>query len=161
MFFALARARLAGDGVRLLHTIGRTGAPYPTHPWITRYIFPGGHLPTLSEMVPAIERSGLILTDIKVLRLRYARTLAAWRERFLAQHDTARRLYGERFCRMWDWDLASCEAAFRYEDVVVFQVQLARRNDAVPLTRSDIATAEARLAAREAALTATPAMADA
>ncbi|GJE01571.1 SAM-dependent methyltransferase [Methylobacterium isbiliense] len=160
-FFDLARARLAEDGVMLLHTIGRTGAPYPTNPWITRYIFPGGHLPTLSEMMPAIERSGLIVTDIEVLRLHYARTLAAWRARFLARHEAARGLYGERFCRMWDWYLASCEAAFRYEDVVVFQVQLARRNDAVPLTRGYIVQAEARLAAREAALTGRPAMTDA
>ncbi|ACL57372.1 class I SAM-dependent methyltransferase [Methylobacterium nodulans] len=150
-FFRIARERLAEDGVMLLHTIGRTGAPYPTNPWITRYIFPGGHLPTLSEMAPAIEHSGLMVTDIEVLRLHYARTLDAWRERFQAQRDTALALYGERFCRMWDWYLAGCEAAFRYEDLVVFQIQLARRNDVVPLTRDYIAAAEARLREREAA----------
>ncbi len=148
-FFRLVRERLAPDGVMLLHTIGRTGAPYPTNAWITRYIFPGGHLPTLSQITPAIERSGLIVTDVEVLRLHYARTLAAWRARFAARREAARALYDERFCRMWDWYLAASEAAFRYEDLVVFQIQLARRNDVVPLTRDYVAREEARLRARE------------
>jgi cyclopropane-fatty-acyl-phospholipid synthase len=126
----------------LLHTIGRTGRPYPTNPWVTRYIFPGGHLPTLSEMTPAIERSGLVVTDIEVLRLHYAYTLRAWRERFMAHREDAKRLYDERFCRMWECYLALSEAAFRFEDAVVFQVQLARRNDTVPLTRGYIAARE-------------------
>jgi cyclopropane-fatty-acyl-phospholipid synthase len=90
----------------LLHTIGRTGRPYPTNPWVTRYIFPGGHLPTLSEIPPAIERSGLVVTDIEVLRLHYAYTLKAWRERFIAHWEDAKRLYDERFCRMWECYLA-------------------------------------------------------
>ncbi|MHB2206260.1 class I SAM-dependent methyltransferase [Methylobacterium sp. CM6257] len=148
-FFRVAHERLAERGVMLLHSIGRTGVPYPTNAWITRYIFPGGHLPTLSQIMPAIERSGLIVTDVEVLRLHYARTLAAWRERFEAGRPAARDLFGERFCRMWDWYLASCEAAFRYEDAVVFQIQLARRNDVIPLTREYIAAAEARLQRRE------------
>ncbi len=145
VFFRTARDRLAEDGVMLLHTIGRTGVPWPTNPWITRYIFPGGHLPTLSEMMPAIERAGLMLTDVEVLRLHYAETLSAWRARFLAHRDKAAALYDERFCRMWEWYLASAEAAFRYEDAVVFQLQLTHRNDVVPLTRDYIAEAEARL----------------
>ncbi|MGY2049804.1 class I SAM-dependent methyltransferase [Methylobacterium sp. JK268] len=149
-FFRLARERLTEDGVMLLSTIGRTGEPYPTNAWITRYIFPGGHLPTLSQIMPAIEGSGLMVADVEVLRLHYARTLAAWRVRFDARREEARDLYGERFCRMWDWYLASCEAAFRYEDVVVFQIQLARRNDVVPITRDYIAAGEARLRQREA-----------
>ncbi len=148
-FFRVARERLAEGGVMLLHSIGRTGVPYPTNAWITRYIFPGGHLPTLSQVMPAIERSGLTVTDVEVLRLHYARTLAAWRERFEASRPAAHDLYGVRFCRMWDWYLASCEAAFRYEDAVVFQIQLARRNDVVPLTRDYITAAETRLLQRE------------
>ena len=123
----------------LLHTIGRTGTPYPSNPWITRYIFPGGHLPTLSEVTPAIERAGLVVTDIEVLRLHYALTLRAWRDRFMARWEDAKRLYDERFCRMWECYLAMSEAAFRFEDAVVFQIQLARRNDTVPLTRGYIA----------------------
>jgi cyclopropane-fatty-acyl-phospholipid synthase len=147
-YFQTCRQLLAEDGVMLLHTIGRTGMPYPTNPWITRYIFPGGHLPTLSEMTPSIERSGLVVTDIEVLRLHYAFTLKAWRERFMAHWDEAKQLYDERFCRMWECYLAMSEAAFRFEDAVVFQVQLARRNDTVPLTRGYIAEREKTLGAR-------------
>ncbi|MDR7039236.1 cyclopropane-fatty-acyl-phospholipid synthase [Methylobacterium sp. BE186] len=151
-FFQICRERLAEDGVMLLHTIGRTGRPAATNPWITRYIFPGGHLPTLSEMVPAIEASGLVVNDVEVLRLHYAATLRDWRTRFLARRAEAERLYDARFCRMWDWYLAAAEAAFRHEDAVVFQILLARRNDVVPATRDYIARAERRLRRREAAL---------
>ncbi|WP_407050116.1 class I SAM-dependent methyltransferase [Methyloraptor flagellatus] len=155
-FFRVSADRLADDGVMLLHTIGLTGRPNDTNPWITRYIFPGGHLPTLSEMLPAIERSGLAVTDIEVLRLHYAETLRMWRERFLARRDEALRLTDERFCRMWECYLAMSEAAFRFEDVVVFQVQLAKRNDVLPITRDYIADREARYRAREAVLPARP-----
>jgi cyclopropane-fatty-acyl-phospholipid synthase len=150
-FFEICRDRLADDGVMLLHTIGRSGPPYPTNPWIRRYIFPGGYLPALSEMVPAIERAGLVVTDIEVLRLHYADTLRAWRERFMAGRDEAMRLYDERFCRMWEYYLAACEATFRFEDTVVFQLQLAKRNDVVPLTRDYIVQREKRLKAAEEA----------
>ncbi|HEX8663831.1 MAG TPA: cyclopropane-fatty-acyl-phospholipid synthase family protein [Beijerinckiaceae bacterium] len=148
-FFETCRDLLADDGVMLLHTIGRSGPPYPPNPWIERYIFPGGYLPTLSEMTDAIERTGLVVTDVEVLRLHYAETLRAWRERFLARRDEAARLYDERFCRMWEFYLAAAEATFRFEDTVVFQLQLARRNDVVPLTRDYIAEAERRLRAAE------------
>jgi cyclopropane-fatty-acyl-phospholipid synthase len=144
-YFQACRRLLKEDGVMLLHTIGRTGTPYPTNPWITRYIFPGGHLPVLSEMLPAIERAGLIVTDIEVLRLHYALTLKAWRERFMAHREEVLRLYDERFCRMWECYLVMSESAFRFQDAVVFQVQLARRNDVVPLTRDYIAEREAAL----------------
>jgi cyclopropane-fatty-acyl-phospholipid synthase len=144
-YFQACRRLLKEDGVMLLHTIGRTGTPYPTNPWITRYIFPGGHLPVLSEMLPAIERAGLIVTDLEVLRLHYALTLKAWRERFMAHREEVLRLYDERFCRMWECYLAMSESAFRFQDAVVFQVQLARRNDVVPLTRDYIAEREAAL----------------
>lgn len=134
-YFRACHRLLKQDGVMLLHTIGRTGRPFPINPWMKRYIFPGAYLPTLSEMAQAIESSGLVITDVEVLRLHYAFTLKAWRERFMARWEDARNLYDERFCRMWECYLALCEAAFRFEDLVVFQVQLARRNDTVPLTR--------------------------
>jgi len=153
-YFQTCRNLLKDDGVMLLHTIGRTGAPYPTNPWIARYIFPGGHLPTLSEMVPAIERAGLVVTDIETLRLHYAYTLQAWRERFMAHREEVLKLYDERFCRMWECYLAMSESAFRWQDAVVFQVQLAKRNDVVPLTRDYIAKREAAL--KEAEIRAKP-----
>jgi cyclopropane-fatty-acyl-phospholipid synthase len=148
-YFGTCRQVLKEDGVMLLHTIGRSGTPYPTNPWITKYIFPGGHLPVLSEMMPAIERAGLIVTDFEILRLHYAYTLKAWRERFLAQREEVLKLYDERFFRMWECYLAMSESAFRWQDAVVFQVQLARRNDVVPLTRDYIAEREAALKASE------------
>jgi len=144
-YFQACRRLLKEDGVMLLHTIGRSGTPYPTNPWITKYIFPGGHLPVLSEMMPAIERAGLIVSDLEVLRLHYAYTLRAWRERFLAHREEVLRLYDERFCRMWECYLAMSESAFRWQDAVVFQLQLTRRNDVVPVTRDYIAEREAVL----------------
>lgn len=144
-YFQTSRSLLKEDGVMLLHTIGRTGTPYPTNPWITKYIFPGGHLPVLSEMMPAIERAGLVVTDVEILRLHYAYTLKAWRERFMAHREEVLRLYDERFCRMWECYLAMSESAFRWQDAVVFQLQLTRRNDAAPLTRDYIAEREAAL----------------
>ena len=144
-YFQACRGLLKEDGVMLLHTIGRSGTPYPTNPWITKYIFPGGHLPVLSEMMPAIERAGLIVTDLEILRLHYAYTLKAWRERFMAHREEVLRLYDERFCRMWECYLAKSESAFRWQDAVVFQLQLTRRNDVVPVTRDYIAEREAVL----------------
>jgi cyclopropane-fatty-acyl-phospholipid synthase len=148
-YFQTCRRLLKEDGVMVLHTIGRSGCPYPTNAWITRYIFPGGHLPVLSEVTPAIERAGLIVTDVEVLRLHYAYTLRAWRDRFLAHREEVLRLYDERFCRMWECYLAMSESAFLWQDAVVFQIQLARRNDVVPLTRDYIAEREAALRVAE------------
>ena len=148
-YFSACHKLLDDDGVMLLHTIGRTGTPYPTNPWIERYIFPGGHLPILSEIMPAIERSGLIVTDVEILRLHYAITLEKWRERFMQNREEVKRLYDERFCRMWECYLAMSESAFRFQDAVVFQIQLAKRNDTVPLTRDYIAEREAVLKAAE------------
>lgn len=142
-FFAKARDLLAPDGVMLLHTIGRSGQPGANNPWLDKYIFPGGNIPALSEILPIIERAGLVVTDIEILRLHYAETLKAWRRRF--RIDEARRIYDERFCRMWEFYLAGCECAFRFGDMVVFQVQLVRRQQAVPLTRAYIEEAEGRL----------------
>jgi cyclopropane-fatty-acyl-phospholipid synthase len=149
-FFRASAQMLRPDGVMLLHTIGRTEPPGATNPFLRRYIFPGGYCPALSEVMRAIEHSGLIATDIEILRLHYAETLRAWRLAFLANRDRAKAIYDETFCRMWEFYLAGCEAAFRRGGMVVFQIQLAHRVDAVPVTRDYIATAEARLAEAEA-----------
>jgi cyclopropane-fatty-acyl-phospholipid synthase len=135
--------------VFLLHTIGRSGPPSVTNPWIAKYIFPGGYIPALSEVLPAIERAGLTVTDVEILQLHYAETLKAWRERFLARRDEAARLYDERFVRMWEFYLASSEMAFRESDLVVFQIQICKRKSVVPATRDYITREEARLRARE------------
>jgi cyclopropane-fatty-acyl-phospholipid synthase len=151
-FFRTCRERLTDDGVMLLHTIGCSDEPSVTNPWITRYIFPGGHLPSLSDILKAVERSGLVVADIEVLRLHYAETLRAWRTAFMARRDEAVAMFDERFCRMWEYYLAMSEAAFRYEQVVVFQLQLIRRQESAPPTRDYVAAAEADLRARENAI---------
>ena len=138
-YFGKCRELLKPDGVMLMHTIGLMDGPWYPNPWLEKYVFPGGQLPALSEIIPAIERSGLIVTDVECLRLHYAETLAEWRRRFMARRAEAAALYDERFCRMWEFYLAACEAAFRFQDVAVFQVQCARRQEAVPLTRDYIA----------------------
>jgi cyclopropane-fatty-acyl-phospholipid synthase len=148
-FFRKAADLLTDDGIMLLHSIGRTDGPGATNSWIAKYIFPGGHAPALSEVVPAIERAGLVITDVEILRLHYAETLKAWRERFLARRDEAMALYDERYCRMWEFYLAGCEVGFRYGGLMVFQIQLAKRQDAVPLTRAYVGRCEAELASRE------------
>ena len=132
-YFAALRDRLSSDGVALVHTIGRAKPPGTTSPWIAKYIFPGGYVPALSEMMRSVENSGLIATDIEVWRLHYAETLRHWRARFEAREAEA--LYDARFCRMWRYYLAASELTFRLNRQVVFQVQLSPRQDAVPLTR--------------------------
>jgi cyclopropane-fatty-acyl-phospholipid synthase len=134
-FFKKLHGLLAPDGVALLHTIGRTDGPGATNSWIAKYIFPGGYTPALSEVMASIERSGLYATDVEVLRLHYAETLKEWRNRFLKNRAKAAALYDERFCRMWEFYLASAEMTFRYDHLVVFQIQLAKEIDAVPITR--------------------------
>jgi cyclopropane-fatty-acyl-phospholipid synthase len=138
-FFAKLHSLLKDDGVALLHTIGRADGPGITNPWIDKYIFHGGYTPALSEVLPEIERAGLYVTDVEVLRLHYAFTLAEWRRRFAAARDHVKAIYDERFCRMWEFYLAGSEAGFRHQGLVVFQIQMARRVDAVPLTRDYIA----------------------
>jgi cyclopropane-fatty-acyl-phospholipid synthase len=134
-FFGKLKQLLAPDGVALLHAIGRMEAPGTTNAWLRKYIFPGSYCPALSEVVSAVERSGLWITDIEILRLHYADTLREWARRFQANRERARELYGERFCRMWEFYLAACEMAFRRGRMMVFQIQIARQQDAVPLTR--------------------------
>lgn len=143
-YFRKVKELLADDGVMLLHSIGRMEPPGGTNTWLRKYIFPGGYTPALSEVMAAIEQAGLWVTDIEVLRLHYAETLRQWRERFLANRDRIKQLagYDDRFCRMWEFYLAGCEVAFRYMNQMVFQIQIARRQDAVPLTRDYMAPGE-------------------
>jgi len=148
-FFRACAQALADDGIMVLHAIGRSEGPGITNPWIAKYIFPGGYIPALSEVLPAVERAGLLVTDIEILRLHYAATLRAWRERFLAHRETVERLYDARFVRMWEFYLAASEMAFAKQNMMVFQIQLTKRQGTVPITRDYIAAEEARLRARE------------
>jgi cyclopropane-fatty-acyl-phospholipid synthase len=143
-FFAAVRDRLTDDGVAVLHSIGRADGPGVTNPWIRKYIFPGGYAPALSEVLPSVERLGLWVTDIEILRLHYAETLRLWRRRFQAKRARIAKLYDERFCRMWEWYLIASELAFRRMGHMVFQLQLAKRQDAVPLTRDYVTDWERR-----------------
>jgi cyclopropane-fatty-acyl-phospholipid synthase len=134
-YFAKLKELLAPDGVALLHSIGRMDGPGMTNPWLRKYIFPGGYSPALSEVVPVVERTRLWITDIEILRLHYAETLRDWRRHFEQNRDRIRALYDERFCRMWETYLIGSELAFRRAGHLVFQMQLAKTIDAVPLIR--------------------------
>ena len=134
-FFRKVKELLPDDGVALLHSIGRIDGPATTNPWLRKYIFPGGYSPSLSEVVPVVEKVGMWITDIEILRLHYAETLKQWRARFAANRERVKALYDERFCRMWEFYLAGSEVAFRHQGHMVWQMQMARRVDTVPLTR--------------------------
>jgi cyclopropane-fatty-acyl-phospholipid synthase len=134
-FFQKIKELLTEDGVALIHSIGRADGPGYTNAWIRKYIFPGGYSPAISEVVPVVEKTGLWITDIEVLRLHYAETLKNWRARFLAHRERVKAIYDERFCRMWEFYLAGSEVAFRYQGHINFQMQIAQRVDTVPLTR--------------------------
>ena len=144
-YFAACHRMLEPDGVMLLHTIGCSDVPGFVTPWLDKYIFPGGYIPSLSEIVPAAERAGFIVSDIEILQSHYALTLRAWRSRFLARRGEAVLLYDERFCRMWEFYLAAAEVAFRCEDLVVFQLQLCKSPAVVPMTRGYIQERENKL----------------
>jgi cyclopropane-fatty-acyl-phospholipid synthase len=144
-FFAHCRSLLADDGVMLLHTIGRADGPAPTDRWLARYIFPGGYVPALSEILPAVEDARLWVTDIEVLRLHYAFTLAHWYDRVAESRAAIVALYDERFFRMWQFYLAGALVAFRHDGHMNLQVQLTRRRETLPLTRDYMATAERTL----------------
>jgi len=148
-FFRKCTEVLDDDGVIVLHSIGRSEGPGTTNPWIAKYIFPGGYIPALSEVLPSIERAGLLVDDIEILRLHYAETLKAWRDRFMAHRDEVQRIYDPRFVRMWEFYLASSEMAFREQAMMVFQLQLSKRQGIVPITRDYIGQEEARLRAVE------------
>ena len=134
-YFSKVRALLTDDGVGLIHTIGHMGPPEPISPWIRKYIFPGAYLPSLSQVGRAVERSRLWLADFENLRLHYAKTLAMWNERFQKNRDKVKDLYDEKFCRMWEMYLLSCEMAFICQSTCVFQLQVSNKIDAVPITR--------------------------
>lgn len=149
-FFAKLRELLPDDGVALLHSIGRMEPPGTTSAWLRKYIFPGGYTPAMSEVLAALEREKLYVTDIEILRLHYAKTLSHWHQRFQANRAQIADLYDERFCRMWEFYLKGCEMAFKYWNQMVFQMQIARNQDAVPLTRDYITDWErAQLAGAE------------
>jgi len=141
-FFSTVHRVMRPDGLMLLHTIGRTDGPASTNPWVAKYIFPGGYSPALSEVIQPLERSGMTLTDVEVLRLHYAETLRHWRRRFAANRDAIAAIYDERFCRMFEFYLCGSELAFRHEGHVIYQIQFAHDQRAVPLTRDYITEAE-------------------
>jgi cyclopropane-fatty-acyl-phospholipid synthase len=144
-YFRRCAELLTDDGVMVLHSIGRSEGPDATNPWIAKYIFPGGYVPALSEVMPAIERAGLLVCDTEILRLHYAETLKAWRQRFMARREEAVQLYDERFARMWEFYLACSEMSFRKQNMMNFQIQLTKRQGVVPMTRDYIGREEAKL----------------
>ncbi len=144
-FFRKVRELLADDGVAVLHSINRADGPGVTSRWIDRYIFPGGYIPAMSEVLPAIEKTGLIVSDVEILRRHYADTLKHWRERFMARSLRAAELYDDRFVRMWEFYLAGSEAMFRSGLMNNFQIQMVKHNEALPLTRDYMFEEERRL----------------
>lgn len=146
-YFGKIRELLSDDGAALIHSIGRSGGPGSTAAWVRKYIFPGAYAPALSEAVSAVEQSGLWVTDLEVLRRHYAETLLAWDNRFQARRGDVAAMFDERFCRMWEFYLIVCEMGFRYGKQMVFQIQLAKNINALPITRDYMAQAEADLGA--------------
>jgi cyclopropane-fatty-acyl-phospholipid synthase len=151
-FFSQIKALLKEDGVALLHSIGRPDGPGTSDSWMVKYIFPGGYAPALSEVLPVVEKLGLWATDIEILRLHYVYTLRRWRANFERQREIVKQMYDERFCRMWEFYLIGGEMDFRYLGTMVFQMQLAKNIDAVPITRdymfkavSDLQSANLRI----------------
>ncbi|TYC49765.1 class I SAM-dependent methyltransferase [Rhodobacterales bacterium] len=144
-YFRKLGSLLAENGVGLVHSINRSDGPGSTSAWIKKYIFPGGYIPALSEVVPHLEHGGLYISDIEILRLHYAETLHVWAERFAARRNKAREIYDEEFCRMWEFYLAASECAFRYGGMNNFQIQFVRNQTALPLTRTYMPEEEERL----------------
>ena len=138
-YFNKVKQLLTDDGVALIHSIGRIDPPGTTNSWLRKYIFPGGYAPAMSEVISAIEKTGLWITDIEILRLHYAETLYKWRKRFQARRKEAQMLYDEEFCRMWEFYLIAAEIGFRQNGQMVFQIQVTKQQDALPLTREYIA----------------------
>tara|TARA_B100002052_G_scaffold296137_1_gene323957 strand:+ start:2210 stop:3400 length:1191 start_codon:yes stop_codon:yes gene_type:complete len=137
-YFNSVSKLMKDDGVALIHTIGSINPPRDPHPWITKYIFPGGYTPSFSEVVKPIEKSGLMLSDLEVWRMHYAHTLRHWKERFLNKREEVLDMFDEKFLRMWEFYLAGCEMAFKWGDQVVFQIQLIKKHSSVPNTRDYI-----------------------
>ena len=137
-YFNKVSELLNNDGVALIHTIGSSNPPRDPHPWITKYIFPGGYTPSLSEIAKPIENSGLVISDMEILRLHYSHTLRHWKERFLDKREKVLETFDEKFLRMWEFYLVGCEMAFKWGDQVVFQLQLTKNFTSVPNTRDYI-----------------------
>ena len=137
-YFNTVNKLLKNDGVALIHTIGSVSQPRDPHPWITKYIFPGGYTPSLSEVSGPIEKSGLIISDLEVLRMHYSHTLRHWKERFISKKEEVHQMFDERFFRMWEFYLAGCEMAFKWGDQVVFQFQLTKDFSSTPNIRDYI-----------------------
>ena len=137
-YFNTVSNLLNEDGVALIHTIGSVNPPRDPHPWITKYIFPGGYTPSISEVANPIEKSGLVITDVEVLRMHYSHTLRHWKERFLGKKEEVLTMFDEKFFRMWEFYLAGCELAFKWGDHVVFQFQLTKKFTSTPNTRDYI-----------------------
>ena len=135
-YFSKVHDLLAADGVALVHSIGNYTPGRPTNPWMAKYIFPGGYIPSLADAMEAVEESGLLIADVEIWRLHYAETLKAWRERFTTNRARAAALYDERFCRMWEFYLAGSECGFRYGRNMVFQLLLVKDRGLLPPSRS-------------------------
>ena len=137
-FYNQINKLMKNDGVALIHTIGSTNPPRNPHPWITKYIFPGGYTPSMSEVTIPIEKSGLIVSDIEVLRMHYSHTLRHWKQRFLDNKSKILAMFDENFFRMWEFYLTSCEMSFKWGDLVVYQIQLIKNYNSTPNIRDYI-----------------------
>ena len=137
-FFKHIEKLLDDNGVSLIHTIGSVNPPRDPHPWITKYIFPGGYTPSLSEVTTPLEKAGLIVSDIEVLKLHYSHTLRLWKENCIKNKAQIVEMYDEKFFRMWEFYLTGCEIAFKWGDQVVYQLQLTKSYTSTPITRDYI-----------------------
>ena len=137
-FFKKIESLLSNDGISLIHTIGSVNPPRDPHPWITKYIFPGGYTPSLSEVTAPLEKAGLIVSDVEVLKMHYSHTLRHWKENCLANKEKIISMFDEKFFRMWEFYLTGCEVAFKWGDQVVYQLQLTKNYTSTPTTRDYI-----------------------
>ncbi len=137
-YFKQIEKLLSKDGISLIHTIGSVNPPRNPHPWITKYIFPGGYTPSLSEVIAPIEKTGLVVSDIEVLRMHYSYTLRSWKENCIANKEKIIQMFDKKFFRMWEFYLTSCESAFKWGDQVVYQFQLTKNYTSTPTTRDYI-----------------------
>jgi len=136
-FFKKINSLMTDDGLALIHTIGSTDPKEPPQPFIQKYIFPGGLVPSGSDLIDAVEKTGLILSDMESLIHHYDKTLVGWLDRFIKNREKAKKMYSENFCRMWEFYLASCSAAFKYRDLLVYQLQIVKDFKAIPANRRD------------------------
>ena len=137
-FFKQIEKLLNDTGISLIHTIGSVNPPRDPHPWVTKYIFPGGYTPSLSEVTTPIEKAGLIVSDIEVLKLHYSYTLGHWKRNCIKNKEQIVQMFDEKFFRMWEFYLAGCEIAFKWGDQVVYQFQLTKNYTSTPITRDYI-----------------------